>query len=155
MRISHRAIKKFVRFIRQIVLANGEFDYEISDRPFARPVPVATPEPEPHVMANYCLSNELEAEYLNEPRKYRAGRPSSFIAKKRFHDRFNLTKEQQKREFFEELNAAIAGLEKPVASPVPQKTYEQIIREFGGRFVGCSEVMPLQRQRKTMLVGEL
>ena len=111
MRISHRAIKKFVRFIRQIVLANGEFDYEISDRPFARPVPVATPEPEPHVLENHFLANELNAEYFNRPKQFRRARGNSTIARKRFYDSIFKSRETAKREYFEELTEAIAGFD--------------------------------------------
>ena len=127
----------------------GEFDgvsvsyTEAAPRPKAEPVP--EPEIPPHVMANLELNYELECELNNRGREYRNSRPrgNSTIAHKRFHGHYFKSKEQVRSEYFEELHEAIKGIEAREPKPVErEKTYEDVIRSWGGRFSGESQVEP-------------
>ena len=109
------------------------------------------PEPEipPHVMANFLLSMELEAAYFNEPRKNHRRRGNSTIAFKKFHGHILKPKEQVRREYFEEMTEAIAGIEAIWTKPA------KIAKDFPWwKDVGCSLVMPHQKNHRTILVEE-
>ena len=69
------------------------------------------PDPPTHVMANYLLNHELEAAYLNEPRKFRLARGNSTIAFKKFHSTDFKVRETLRREYFEELAQAVEDIE--------------------------------------------
>ena len=109
----------------------------------------------PHVLANYMLSYELECEYINRPKQFRCVRGNSTIAFMRFHQTLFKDREQVRREYFAELHEAVAEIEallpQPPAAP---KTYEDVIRKFGGRFTGESMVLPRQRSKRTVLIEE-
>ena len=131
----------------------GTFDGIEVSCSFIEPGPAeaaAVPEPEiqPHVMANLELNYELECELNNRGREYRNSHPrgNSTIARKRFHGHYFKSKEQVRDEYFEELHAAIKGIESREPKPVaPEKTYEDVIRSWGGRFSGESQVEPGRR----------
>lgn len=99
-----------------------------------------------HVLENYLLNHELEAEYLNRPNRFRRERGNSTISKKRFHASLRRDRETVRRDYFQELSEAIAGIEALEQKPaIREKTYEDVILGFGGRFCGESQVKPGRR----------
>ena len=150
-------------FCKIIRLPSGDNGIEIVDTPPKCLEPLPLPEVDfdslpPHVRANMELNYELTCEFNNRGREYRNSHPqgNSFIARKRFYETLSKDREQVRREYFAELRDAVAGIEArlPEAVPVGEPTYEDVIRSFGGRFTGVSQVMR-QRNKRTVLVGEL
>ena len=108
-----------------------------------------------HVIANQILNMELQAEYLNRGKQFKRIRGSSATAHKRFYTSERKTGTQFRNEYFDELKSAIEQIEARLPKPEPkEKTYEDVIKSWGGRFVGESEVMPRQKNNKTVLSGE-
>jgi hypothetical protein len=138
-----------LRFIHNILKSDGSLGYEFKDYPPVRPKPIRlhdAPEPEPHVMSNCVLSHELEAEYLNEHKQYRAAINNSSTARKHFRssvDWDGKTKEQNRDDYFAELSESVKGIEAREPKLVKrEETYEDVILKFGGSFCGQSEVLP-------------
>ena len=150
-------MRRFCKIIRLPDGSNGiELVESLPPRSETSPSPTDLPM---HVLSNYELNHEIEAEYLNRPREFRRNRGNSTTAFKKFyatryHDREKSSNEIRK-EFFDELEAAVEAIEslEPHTSP-REETYEDDIIKFGGRFTGCSEVMPHQRMKRTVLIGE-
>jgi hypothetical protein len=126
----------------------GDFDGVSVSFTTAAPRPKVEQVPEPeipaHIMENYLLNYELEAAYFNGFQRFaRRYRGSSTAARKKFHSTDFKEREQIRREYFDELRAAVADIEAREPKPTEhEKNYEDAIFKFGGRFTGESQVVP-------------
>lgn len=132
----------------------GDFDGVSVSCTTAAPRPKVEPVPEPeipaHVMANYLLNHELEAAYLNDPRKFQRAQGNSSIAFKKFHSTDFKDRETLRREYFAELSSAVSGIE----ARLPKSQANAKNKFPWMRDVGCSIVSPRSKNRRTILVDE-
>jgi hypothetical protein len=132
----------------------GDFDGVSVSYTTAAPRPKVEPVPEPeipaHVMANYLFNHELEAAYYKESRKFRRAQANSSIAFKKFYSTDFKGRETLRREYFEELSEAVAGIE----AVLPKSAAKAVNKYPWMRDVGCSIVSPRSKNGRTILADE-
>ena len=117
----------------------------------------------PHVLANYDLCRELEAEYFNSLRRERIRTHSSTA-------RIHFSSNEKRAHFFDklsiargELNAVDDRIEDGMSEAreiiqeqksAREKTYEEVMEDWGSRWGGQSLAKPHQEHGRTVLVGE-
>lgn len=134
---------------------DGSNGIELVESLPAKPIVEPSPELTGAQLENFKLNHELEAEYRNHPRRFRKSLGNSMAAHKKFSPTIYKSSQQVRTEYWQELKEACAKSDSVTANPVErEETSEDVIKKFGGSFVGCSEVMPHQVNKRTVLFGE-